>query len=108
MGVWCQLAANCQLHVDAAAIFVAHTLCQTWILIVKVLVAMQRHIAQPSDLLGAHAAEDLEVLITHMHGNPQWLHLLELAARKLAQRVCYFCHFASLFFLLTIKFLFVP
>ena len=84
VGVWSELAANCQLHVDSAAILVAHTLCQAWVLIVKVLVTMQRHIAQPSDFLSAHATEDLEVLIAHMDSDPQRLHLLQLAARKLA------------------------
>ena len=53
-----QLVANDKLHVNHLPVFKSHSLGQTWILIMEVLIAMQGDIRQPSDFLSASATEN--------------------------------------------------
>ena len=78
MHILLQLSANNLFHIDHLAVLKPHTLSKARVLIVEMLVSVEGHVGKPADFLGAGAAENCEVLVSHVDLDLERLILLNL------------------------------
>ena len=71
-----QFSVDLKVHIDNLAVFVAHALGHTHIMLLRILLQIKMHsdVSEPTDLLVANAASYSEMLISHVHCDLYWLH----------------------------------